>query len=159
MSLNKGLCPNSILTLSWRRPLSYKSQSIDLFRKSMDWFLYVNGLRYERVERINHLLFPLKLSENLWFYDVVSERIEVNPLIIRSEICRRSLNKGSFKKYQEDHFHSLWTSFSRNLNGIKREIWHEEAKHSFSENVRKFLGKRRQWSVYLASNTLNLFEG
>ena len=32
------------LTLSWRRPLSYRNQSIDLQSKSMDWFLYDNGL-------------------------------------------------------------------------------------------------------------------
>ena len=38
------------LTLSWRRPLSYRNQSIDLIRKSMDWFLYDKGLRQERVK-------------------------------------------------------------------------------------------------------------
>ena len=38
------------LTLSWRRPLSYRNQSIDLRIKSMDWFLYDNGLRHERVK-------------------------------------------------------------------------------------------------------------
>ena len=60
------------LTLSWRKPLSYRNksidlrskyrnqsinlrskyrnQSIDLRSKSMDWFLYVNGLRHERVK-------------------------------------------------------------------------------------------------------------
>ena len=32
-----------ILTLSWRWPLSYRNQSIDLLHKSMDWFLYDNG--------------------------------------------------------------------------------------------------------------------
>ena len=37
------------LTLSWRRPLSYRNESIDLVRKCMDWFLYDNGLRHERV--------------------------------------------------------------------------------------------------------------
>ena len=37
------------LSLSWRRPLSYRNQSINLLRKSMDWFLYDNGLRYEKV--------------------------------------------------------------------------------------------------------------
>ena len=36
-------------TLSWRKPLSYRNQSIDLLCKSMDWFLYDNGLRHERV--------------------------------------------------------------------------------------------------------------
>ena len=40
------------LTLSWRRPLSYRNQSIDLLSKSMDWFLHDNGLRHERVKLI-----------------------------------------------------------------------------------------------------------
>ena len=37
------------LTLSWRRPLSYRNQSIDLLRKSMDLFQYDNGLGHKRV--------------------------------------------------------------------------------------------------------------
>ena len=41
---------NYHLTLSWRRPLSYRNQSIDLPNKSMDWFIYDNGLRHERVK-------------------------------------------------------------------------------------------------------------
>ena len=43
------------LTLSWRMPLSYRNQSIDLLRKSLDWCLYDNGLRHERVKKINNL--------------------------------------------------------------------------------------------------------
>ena len=39
-----------ILSLSWRRSLSYRNQSIDLLRKSVDWFLYDNGLHHERVK-------------------------------------------------------------------------------------------------------------
>ena len=38
------------LTLSCRRPISYRNQSIDLLRKSMDWFLYDIGLRHETVK-------------------------------------------------------------------------------------------------------------
>ena len=38
------------LTLSWRRPLSYRNQSIDLRSKSMNWYLYDNGLRHEKVK-------------------------------------------------------------------------------------------------------------
>ena len=30
----------------------YRNQSTDLRIKSMDWFLYYNGLRHERVKRI-----------------------------------------------------------------------------------------------------------
>ena len=37
------------LTLSWRRTLSYRNQSIDLLRQSRNWFLYDNSLRHERV--------------------------------------------------------------------------------------------------------------
>ena len=37
-------------------PLSYRNQSIDLLCKSMDWFLYDNGLRYERVKRFCEFL-------------------------------------------------------------------------------------------------------
>ena len=44
--------PGTCLTLSWQRLLSYRNQSIDLLRKSKDWFLYYNGLRHERVKYI-----------------------------------------------------------------------------------------------------------
>ena len=40
------------LTLSWRRPLSYRNQCIDLQSKSVDCFLYDYGLRLEKVKLI-----------------------------------------------------------------------------------------------------------
>ena len=39
----------SQLTLSGQRALSHRNQSIDLLCKLMDWFLYDNSLRHERV--------------------------------------------------------------------------------------------------------------
>ena len=55
---NEGQCVFRIeavvfthLTLSRRRLLSYRIQSIDLRCKSMDRFLYDNGLRHERVNQ------------------------------------------------------------------------------------------------------------
>ena len=39
------------VTLSWRRPLSYRNQFIDFQSKSMDWFLYDRDLRHEKVKR------------------------------------------------------------------------------------------------------------
>ena len=42
-------CFSGTLTLSRRRPISYRNQSIELQSKSMDWFLYDIGLRRERV--------------------------------------------------------------------------------------------------------------
>ena len=37
-------------SLSWRRLLSYRNQSIDFLCKSLDWPLYDYGLRHERVK-------------------------------------------------------------------------------------------------------------
>ena len=42
LSINK-------LSLSYRRSLSYRNQTIDFQSKSMDWFLYDRRRRYERV--------------------------------------------------------------------------------------------------------------
>ena len=48
--LNLNLkCPS---TLSWWRPLSCRNQSIDLLCKSLDWFLYDNGLLHESKKRL-----------------------------------------------------------------------------------------------------------
>ena len=61
----------SCLTLSWRRPISYRNQSIDLLRKSMDWFLYDIGLRHERVKKIiydkmHFSLLPFRVWNHLF---------------------------------------------------------------------------------------------
>ena len=53
----------SFLTLSRRRPLSYRNQSIDLLRKSVDWFLYDNGLPLERVKDLKVCSFSKNTSE------------------------------------------------------------------------------------------------
>ena len=60
----KGKLSSYTLTLSWRRQLSYRNQSIDLLRKSMDWFLYDNDLRHERVKGIKFRRYLI-----LWFGD------------------------------------------------------------------------------------------
>ena len=42
----------SVLNLSWQRSLLYRNPSIDLQNKSMDWFLYDENLRHERVNAL-----------------------------------------------------------------------------------------------------------
>ena len=46
---------NTALTLSCRRSLSYRNQSIDLLCKAMNWFIYDTNLRHEKVKglRVN----------------------------------------------------------------------------------------------------------
>ena len=61
------------LTLSWRRPLSYRNESLDLQSKSVDWFLYDNDLHHERVgERKNsascHVQFSSYSTKNIYTY-------------------------------------------------------------------------------------------
>ena len=41
---------DSLLTLSWRRSLSYRNQSIDLLCKTIDWFLNDRDFCHERVK-------------------------------------------------------------------------------------------------------------
>ena len=49
------------LTLSWRRPLSYRNYSSDLLCKSVDWYLYDRDLHHERVSPFHHdLLLPVR---------------------------------------------------------------------------------------------------
>ena len=50
---NKELRNFNVRATPRRRPLSYRNQSIDLLSKSLDWFLYDNDLRYERVKGID----------------------------------------------------------------------------------------------------------
>ena len=53
------------LTLSWRRPLSYRNQYIDLLCKSMDWFLYDRDLRHERVNDCASFLKIILMEHNV----------------------------------------------------------------------------------------------
>ena len=49
-TIKKIRCKTFCLTLSWRRPILYRNQSIDLRSKLMYWFLYDICLRHERVK-------------------------------------------------------------------------------------------------------------
>ena len=52
----------------------YRNQSIDLLRKSMDWFLYDIGLRHERVKNITKaaIISFLKLFVYDYWYMIIS---------------------------------------------------------------------------------------
>ena len=68
LSLSIFSQPWFFLTLSWRKPLSYRNQAIELLCKSMDWFLYDNGLRHERVNLSSNPITAWKVSK----YGVIS---------------------------------------------------------------------------------------
>ena len=65
-------CPGhhmNILTLPWRRQLSYRNQSIDLLCKSMDRFLYHSDLRHERVKtKLLTAEIRYQIKDNIWIW-------------------------------------------------------------------------------------------
>ena len=64
----KNPCTKALtLTLSWRRPLSYRNQPIDLQSKLMNWFLYDNGVRHERVKYIKQATKNNKTLQKLTY--------------------------------------------------------------------------------------------
>ena len=81
------------VTLSWRRSLLYSNQFIDLQSISMDWFLYDNGLRHEKVKF--HLFTTSRLfySETIFTIPNWAELI-VKLLQFTEAVARRcSVNK------------------------------------------------------------------
>ena len=82
MRLGSVITPNAkgnlFLTLSWRRPISHRNQSINLLCKSMDWFLYDIGLRREKVNRFISFGWVLKLHQT--FFSIDKLVFNVNPL-------------------------------------------------------------------------------
>ena len=80
------------LTLSWRKFLSYRNQSIDLFCKSMNQFLYNRNLRHERFKILFiHYTESLFLHVVFFFYLVFLSRIFKIPLPPASETPIRQL--------------------------------------------------------------------
>ena len=91
-------CNNSISlwksTFSWRMSLSYRNQSIDLYSKSTDWFLY--GTSVMREVKRSHKFSMFQVSKNLtsWkhqtsnlgkdFFDVIY--IIFIPIVLKSRI-------------------------------------------------------------------------
>ena len=98
------------LTLSWRRPLSYRNpsidllcksmgwlsyrnQSIDLLCKSMDWFLYDIGPRHERVKQTVPKIITLTHIWGKIFKNGPSEICERQPFF---KGCLPQVSLGSF---------------------------------------------------------------
>ena len=73
------------LTLSWRRPFSYRNQSIDL-----DWVLYDNVLRHERVKR---KIFSISALRTLRHGNKAMTIRKRNLILIEPLLWERSIKK------------------------------------------------------------------
>ena len=94
--LVKGFILLPYSTLSWRTPLSYRNQSTGLLRKSMDWFLYDNGLRHERVKEFGVIGTHSKI------YELISDSNK--KILINSTV-------NEIKQFFQCLFQKLWSSF------------------------------------------------
>ena len=106
--------PSNCLTLLWRRPLSYKNQSMDLLCKSMDWFLYDNGPRHERAKGMWHVFahyvrrdMNYQVSLTLSWRRSVSYRnqsIDLRNQILRHERVKQLVSKSTYSWFNIHHF-------------------------------------------------------
>ena len=91
------------LTLSWRRPLSYRNQSIDLLCKSVDWFLYDNGLRHERVKKLGLTKWSISVMNQLKYQQVMTCYCTI------AIYSLQNINK-HFSEMKNKHQNSLFTT-------------------------------------------------
>ena len=76
------------LTLSWRRSLSYRNQSIDLHSKSMDWSLNNRYLGHERVSDLANILSIYSLYEFKYYcYYWYNKRTTLKNMLSLREKC------------------------------------------------------------------------
>ena len=112
----------SSLTLSWRRPLSYNNQSIDLLCKSMDWFLYDNGLRHERV---NLVLYFLLLYYSIWLPPSYRNQWICNANQLTGFYMKWTfaLNISVYKKRKTDYWNAKWLSANLGHYHYSAFVW------------------------------------
>ena len=86
------------LTLSWRRPLSYRNHSTDLRSKSMDWFLHDNCLRHKRI-LLGFKKHKIKWTRRFTLYLYYPLNFCVILIVLRLFSMRRSSSKTCYVVY------------------------------------------------------------
>ena len=97
------------LLLLWRSSLSFRNQSLDLFCKSMDWFLYNEDLRHERGNMF--LSLPLLACDLSASVKENSDR-KKNLLTIQKK-------KRFWKEFIDTFYHIIITHFGKYLFLLK----------------------------------------
>ena len=118
-SFNGNTRQSTYLTLSWRRPLSYRNQTIDLLCKIMGWFLYDEDLRHGRVKL--GIVFSLIMDKKC---NLLCNQ-PFNPIIWKSAKVKFLLSKKHQRKlprrgkFSINFDHDWWlTSKDNEVHGI-----------------------------------------
>ena len=129
------------LTLSWRRSLSYRNQSIDLLCKSMDYFLYDNGLGHENVNWSDVIIIIISIKTHMYI------------LVSLSYVARNTVSK--------IHDVKKWPQCFENINTIQSLTLKFDNK--FDNNVSNLIIKVRMsnrclltWLFLPAKNLLKV---
>ena len=157
------------LTLSWRRPISYRNQSINLLPKSMDWFLNDIGLRHERVNMriLVNKKFPM-LSLHWWSDcqkdagDKFFRRMKQKKAVSR-EI--RSFQFGVQALFKRENTPGIFFNYKKNIGGsfhVARCIYYPSNIYLFKVETLAQGAKYVYWrnsSVFIVNNEhiLHLF--
>ena len=102
---------NCSCTLSWRRPLSYRNQSTELFCKSLNWFLHNRDFHHERVNctGVKHRTSDYRRTRSSGNYKEkyhTSDQKTIDPLLTNNSVtypvvaidvikCRALMDTGS----------------------------------------------------------------
>ena len=109
------------ITLSWRRSLSKRNQSIDLQSKSMDWFLYNNGLRHERLKQLGSNYYRIS---------------KFSPSFFQGQDIQVSVKVNIFK--------GLTKHFNRDVVIFSKIIWYNWNKYKTKLDFRALIGLKLQ---------------
>ena len=125
------------LTLSWRRPMSYRNQSIDLLRNSVDWFLYDIGLRHERVNKNNkpvsevivsmiafsqHTTLDNQHDQTFFDKNVIIERMPLERVSSTIRLLRRLLDWKKMQFPLASRYYKIIVLFQLNSYSLSKNV-------------------------------------
>ena len=147
----EAFCKNDIgyistgLTLSCRRSISYRNQSIDLFCKSINWFLYDMDLRHKiNNNKLVIKFFDVYLSSGCKF----RQPFDFTLYFLRNPICvhihKRVCLKRHFRNEAQD-FSQKWAFSSKSKEHLCREVFLGQIEQDVTKRI---------WCIpiYLRSN-------
>ena len=112
-----------LLTLSWRRPVPYRNQPIDLQSKSEDWFLYDRDLRHRWLNWWSSLVWSSKIIlailDSLWssFAPLNNHAVTYSAVSLRLKLIHDSFERFCFHNFQKNAFTIIKTP--RKIDTIK----------------------------------------
>ena len=147
-------CPYICVTLSWRRSLSYRNQTIDLLNKSMGWFLYDRNLLMKELTHFPSMLrfcLPWKQRFSDVFRGYKNETLMWNVLTLLWVLkCCESIYDDKIENIQTA-LEITWTgtfgkvskTFSLSLSSLR--LCEECTISPYSDWMRRFTLQIRYW--------------